>query len=336
MTQQEINRLLATSPSGSGAQLIATHASWVLLIGDYAYKIKRPVRYSFLDYTTLALRKAACEAEVRLNRRLTDIYLDVAPVVRTADGRIRIGGPDGEIIDYAVRMVRVDPDRQMDVLLDRGAVTTGEVRMLAARIAAFHQAADISYEPYDQARLLADFADLETAAAPLAAGIPGVDTRIRAWTGLVEQAIPPLAARFRERVAAGFVRDGHGDLHCRNIFLLASPVIFDCIEFSEHFRINDVLSEIAFLAMDLDLHGRPDLTAVLLDSYQAVYPCLLVPADRIILTYFQLYRAGVRLKIAGLRLAAVPAAERAATVTEAQRLADLCDTYARSLAKPTA
>ncbi len=334
MTHDQILLLLAAAPAAETPRLITTHASWVLLRGESAYKIKRPVRYTFLDYTTLEMRKAACEAEVRLNRRLTDIYRGVRPIFRTPAGGLLIGDDQmaGEIMDYAVHMDRIDPDRQMDILLDRGAVSAGQVRRLAIRIAAFHQAADIWYTPYDEAQLLADFADLATAAGPLAAELPGTDDRIRKWIRIVENIIPPLATRFRERVAAGFVRDGHGDLHCRNIFLLDEPVIFDCIEFSAHFRINDILSEVAFLVMDMELHGRADLANVLLDTYQAEYPCLLVPADHTIFAYFRLYRAGVRLKIAGLRLANAPDAARAETVAEARRLADLCDSYARELA----
>ncbi|MCB0521811.1 MAG: phosphotransferase [Lewinellaceae bacterium] len=336
MTQEEIHELVGHGrfPDGcTNPSLVETHASWVVLTRDFAFKIKKPVRFSFLDFSTLALRKHYCEEELRLNRRLTDIYQAVVPIVKT-NGQFDIG-IYGEAMEYAVQMERLPPGQQMNVMLENGQVGHTEVEALGQMIARFHQYAEVIKKPFEAASAKNDFADLANATPVLTARMDEkYGTRIAAWISLASTVIEKYKSRFGERVEEGFVRDGHGDLHAGNIFLLDQPVIFDCIEFNEHFRINDVLSELAFLCMDLDRYGRTDLKETLIRAYRASFPCFIKPADEVIFQYYLLYRASVRLKVAAIKLGEeLQDAARAGQVVKKniQVLGELCERYAERL-----
>lgn len=340
MSPQQIDSLLNSgSWPGDGTpgsrQLIETHISWVILTGQFAYKIKKPVRFSFLDFSTPERRKVACEEELRLNRRLSGIYLDVVPVV--FDGKQYGIGLEGAVVDYAVKMQRVDGSRQMDLLLRKNEVTAADIEALAIRLADFHRHARIVKVPFDAQQVIADFGDLASVAQILSQKTdPAFSALIPAWAKLAERAIVQLSPRFGQRVAEGFVREGHGDLHSRNIFLLDEPVIFDCIEFSEHLRTNDVLSELAFLAMDLERFGRKDFIEILVRKYSGAYPCFTDVRDEAVFQYYLLYRACVRLKVAGLQLQELPETAEAGQAwlelkEEIAALSGLCSRYAGEL-----
>lgn len=340
MSPQQIDSLVNSGylpgpDSQESRQLIETHISWVILTPQFAYKIKRPVRFSFLDFSTPERRKTACEEELRLNRRLSGIYLDVVPVV--FDGQQYGIGMEGTVVDYAVKMQRVDGSRQMDLLLRKNEVTPADIEALASRLANFHRHARIVKVPFDAQQVMADFSDLSSVAAVLSQKAdPAFSALIPAWVKLAEKAIVQLSPRFGQRVAEGFVREGHGDLHSRNIFLLEEPVIFDCIEFSEHLRINDVLSELAFLAMDLKRFGKKDFKGILIKKYNEVYPCFTDERDQAVFQYFLLYRASVRLKIAGLQLQQLPESPESRVEELKAEIADLsglCRHYAGKLEK---
>lgn len=149
MTKELINELVLKGrfpQSCSSRELIETHISWVIICDHFVYKIKKPIHYSFLDFSTLDKRKYFCKREVELNKRLTDdIYLDVQPV-RNISGSLIIGGEDGEVIDYAVRMRKLDRERQMDALLLNNKVTISDIQNLAEKIAAFHKNTSIIYQ----------------------------------------------------------------------------------------------------------------------------------------------------------------------------------------------
>lgn len=304
MTQEQVEKLARSGnfpDNSSGAKLIETHISWVLLTDLFAFKIKKPFRFNFLDFSTLDLRKHYCQEELRLNHRLTDIYLEVVPI--TFDGKqLGIGLP-GEILDYAVKMKRVDGSRQMDLLLEKNLVTVKHIEEIAAQIVHFHQNTTVCWQPFDEEKMRMDFADLSSVLPVLTAE---VDEEFKAliadWLELSDRVLEKYTWRFVQRVNEGFVRDGHGDLHSRNIFLLEKPIIFDCIEFGEHLRINDVLSELAFLAVDLDRFGRSDFKDLLIQKYREQLDCFPKSEDFVIFQYYLLYRAGVRFKIAGLSL----------------------------------
>lgn len=304
MTRKQIEKLVHDGifpDENASRKLIETHASWVILTEKYAFKIKKPVKFSFLDFSTPELRKHFCEEEVRLNRRLSNLYLGARPI--RFDGEKFNIDVEGKVVDYAVQMQRVDENLQMDLLLKNDKVTTADIEAIAGILADFHQHARIITQPFDEKATLEDFADLHSVASFLSNHMDrGLEKTISGWIKLAETVLEKTSWRFQERVAENFIRDGHGDLHSRNIFLLEKPVIFDCIEFNEHFRINDVLSELAFLAMDLKRFGKKDFKKTLIKKYSETYACFRLPEDYLIFQYFLLYRSTVRLKIAALQL----------------------------------
>ena len=275
MTSQAIHSLLEPGilPGEAGpAELVETHISWVLIGKEHVYKLKKPLRYSFLDFSTVGKRRYYCEREVELNRRLTqEIYLGVVPV-RHWNGRWMVGEGEGDIVDYAVRMRKMDPLRRMDLLLREGKVGREDILALAEVISRFHREGFIVRETagLSQRQLFNDLeketAFLEGLAGDEAGGI------IRRAVFHSDEFLAGNEALIQARWEAGLFRDGHGDLHCRNIFLLASPQVFDCIEFNDDLRRIDVLNDIAFLCMDLDNWGRHDLSNLFYEEYIRRFP----------------------------------------------------------------
>jgi hypothetical protein len=281
-------------------ELIETHISWVFLVGDYAYKVKKPVDLGFLDFSTLEKRRFYCEEELRLNRRTAaGLYLAVVPVAESPGGP-RVGGT-GKAIEYALEMRRFPQEALGDSLARRGGLREAQVDAIAAAIAAFHSTIPAATQD-------ADFGSPERVAAPALANFeqlgrfvadPAESARLaelRAWT--VGE-----SARLREAFAArkrgGFVRECHGDLHLGNIaFLDGRPVPFDCIEFSPGLRWIDVMNEVAFLMMDLLEHGLDAAGWRFLNAYlQATGDY----AGVRVLRYYLVYRAMVRAMIACIR-----------------------------------
>lgn len=304
MTIREINLLhrdLFIQYPTSGVELITTHASWVLLTPKFAYKIKKPVQFSFLDYSTLEKRQHACQEELRLNRRLIQgMYLDVV-TVRHEHDRYALETCNGTLLDYALKMKRMDPRRQMDHLLRANQVSFQDMDAIASQLAHFHQNTERKYDIVDLDLMKEQFNDLEVI-LPLIRdhfddqAVAGIEKSIEFSNRFLDQHIDRLLAR----QAKGYVLDGHGDLHSRNIFLMDQPVIFDCIEFNEAFRLMDILNEIAFFCMDLDFFQKHQLAAHFLQAYLKYFPCIENWEDWNIFHYFKLYRANVRLKVNGL------------------------------------
>lgn len=279
-------------------RLIETHISWVILAGDYAYKLKKPLDLGFLDFSTLDKRRACCEAEIRLNRRLApDIYLDIVPVTGGMDAP-RFGG-EGPVLEWAVRM-RAFP---ADATLDREAqVTAEQIDAIADRVAGFHGAIEIApansahgLPEMVRAPITANFEHLRALLPPPAGKGGTLLDRLEAWS-LAEG--ERLAAHFAARKAGGYIRECHGDLHLGNIaWVEKQPLIFDAIEFNADLRFIDVINEIAFLTMDLRHRGRPDLAWRGLNRYlehTGDYQGLAA------LPYYQVYRATVRAKVAAI------------------------------------
>ena len=285
-------------PAGR-VELIETHISWVLLAGEYAYKLKKPVDFGFLDFTALDARRRFCEEELRLNRRTAPaLYLEVVPIGGTPEDP-RLGATPA--IEYAVKMRRFAQDGLLDRVAKRGALTPAHVDALASAVAEFH--ARVERAPHDSAwgtpeRVVAfaeqNFDQLDPlAAAPV--DIEHLDA-LRTWTG---HEFTERREIFVERRRAGFVRECHGDLHLGNIALIdGAPVAFDCIEFNADLRWIDVMSEVAFLVMDLLDHRLDALAWRCLDRYLELtgdYEGLAV------LRFYLVYRAMVRAKVACLR-----------------------------------
>jgi aminoglycoside phosphotransferase family enzyme len=284
-------------------RLIETHISWVLLGDAHVYKIKKPLNLSFLDFSDLEKRRVNCHREVLLNRRLaSDMYLGVLPV-RLTDHGCQIGEGDGEIIDYAVHMQRMDETRQLDVLLESGEVSAPSIAELARILSNFHKSAPIISQAEDWEEIFEEFRDLQSVTKTLSDVLGKADgDRMRMVIGNCWKFLRSHGKRIDRRKAMGFVKDGHGDLHCRNILLTRPPVVFDCIEFSEELRTLDVLSEIGFLCMDLERYGRSDLSDVFRQTYEREYPCMEDAADRRLFTFYKMYRANVRMKVDTLAL----------------------------------
>ena len=247
-------------------------------------------------------RKFYCDKELRLNNRLTeDVYLEVVPI-RFYKGRWTIEGKEGEIVDYAVKMKRLDNERRMDVLLQKNEVTEKHMEQVADRLAEFHAFTDSIEKKVNVHGLWMDFSDILIVKDFLAEEFgEQVGNKIQSAVDFSKQFLKRYQSRFEERQKMGFTIDGHGDLHSRNIFLLEEPVIFDCIEFNDHFRQVDVLSEIAFFCMDLNYYGKKDLEIHFLDKYLIKYPCIFNEEDRLIFEYYKLYRANVRTKVNALK-----------------------------------
>ena len=316
MTQENIHKLIGSrnfSRTANPIELIETHISWVIICDDLVYKIKKPIYYSFLDFSTLKKRKFYCEREIELNKRLTTgIYIDVQPVKYKAD--IFIGEGEGKIIDYAVKMHRVDREKQMDKLLLRDKVSVTDIKNLAEKISSFHKQAKI-IENDDSKNIGELFNDLLSQEDFLKNHL--------LCSSLIEDALEASGQFLKnnkmlleERIAKGYVRDCHGDLHSRNIFLLPDPQPFDCIEFNDALRQIDVLNEIAFLCMDLDAFGRKDLADLFVGYYSTLLPAMQSGEDKMLFIYYKAYRANIRAKVNSLR------AKDAANETELKKALD--------------
>jgi len=281
-------------------ELVQTHISWVLLAGDFAYKIKKPVKLTFLDFSTLAQRRTCCEDELRLNRRFApDLYLAVVSIFNTPqdpqfDG---VGAP----IEYAVKMRRFDDTARLDRLCARGALQPQHLSDLAETLVAFHDSAAMA-PPASRfgspaqalASALDNFDDL--AQGLPAAGVAARLATLRDWTEAQSRQLAPL---MQARQRAGRVRECHGDLHLANLVLLDGRVrMFDCIEFNEDLRWIDVASEIAFTYIDLLAHAKAELAGWFVNEYlgrSGDYEAARV------LRFYAVYRAMVRAKVATIR-----------------------------------
>ncbi len=282
------------------AELVQTHISWVLLAGEFAYKIKKPVQLPFLDFSTLALRKRCCEDELRLNRRFApDIYLGVVPLYHSADDPRWHGA--GDPIEYVVHMRRFDESGRLDHLCTQGQLQFSHLSDLAATLTDFHAGAQTA--PPDSrfgqprevlAQALENFQELQQLLPD--AGTQHRLAALRDWT-LAE--FDRLAPQMQARKAAGYIRECHGDLHLANLVCIDGRVrMFDCIEFNEDLRWIDVASEIAFTYVDLIDHQAGGLACWFLNevlTHNGDYA--LAP----LLRFYAAYRALVRAKVAAIR-----------------------------------
>ena len=303
MQENEIKDLLSNGifeQKPLKGQLEETHISWVILTNKHAFKIKKPVKLSFLDFSTLELRKYFCDREVVLNSRFCDIYEKVVPLT-LKDGRWYIDG-EGEVVDYAVKMQRLRSDKRMDKLLKENKVSEQDIKSLAKSISSFHTDAQQIYTPFDLGAAEETFNEIEGIRAL-------VDDQLGAsWGTLIEASISwsneflgKHAARLAERTALGFKRDVHGDLHSGNIFLYDKPILFDCIEFNDAFRQIDLLYEVAFICMDLEAQDQKYFSDLLLSEYRRQTPCIETKEDENIFVYFKCLRANIRAKVHAIR-----------------------------------
>jgi aminoglycoside phosphotransferase family enzyme/predicted kinase len=320
----------AAYPHAVGSiDVVETHISWVLLTGQFAYKIKKPVRLDFVDFSTLERRQEMCLVELRLNRRFAPrIYLDVVPVCKSlSDGSLNIGG-SGEPIEYAVKMVQFPAEARLDRVLARAEFGARDCDLLAARIADVHIAARVAElesmfgTPAMAAKHVGDALNTameQTRGGPLESVVAGVHD----WAA---QEVVRLRPAIEQRKAAGRVRECHGDLHSENIAVIdGEPTPFDCLEFREDLRWIDAMSDVGFLCMDLEDRGHARLAYRLLNTYLERTGDI----DGLgVLRFYQSYRAVVRGLVSVMQQ---PAEERASgkICDRARTYFELAERYTR-------
>ncbi|HEX6711611.1 MAG TPA: AAA family ATPase, partial [Rubrobacter sp.] len=286
----------------AAVELVETHVSWVFLAGDRVVKVKKPVSYGFVDHTTLESRRRSCEDEVRLNHRLTEgVYLGVVPIVREAAG-YHVDA-EGMPVEWATLMRRLPAEGMLDALLAVGEIPPHLGERLANRLIPFHRdEAALCEGPAEEIAAAASTVVTENLAElePFAADPLGP-----AQLGLVTEALQGFVAErgdlLHSRAAAGWIREGHGDLRVEHVCLEGGPdgaiQIFDCVEFSRALRCADVASDLAFLLMDLERLGAREAAATLVARYRAAD----VTLPDTLLRFYKAHRALVRAKVACLR-----------------------------------
>ncbi len=286
---------------------LQTHISHVFLTGEYVYKIKKPVDFGFLDFTTLAKRKHFCDRELEINRMLCPgIYLDVVPIGRSPSGDIRINS-EFETVEYAVKMVQLPQESIMTELLKKGEIYKNDIDKIAGLLADFHSKAETGegvdvYGSVEQikANWVQNFDQTQDLRGNLLEESSFDTVKMNVLSFIEDN-----RELFERRVAEKKIRACHGDVHSGNIFVVREGgrlysegiYIFDAIEFNEAFRCGDIASEIAFLSMDMDFHGRDDLSAHLEKRYSEYAGDDIAP-----LLFYKCYRAYVRSKVSSFRL----------------------------------
>lgn len=276
-------------------QLVQTHISFIILAGEYAYKWKKAVEFGFLDFSSMEKRKFYCEQELLLNRRLCpDVYLDVVSLSRHGDS-FRLNDR-GEIVEFGVKMMRLPEDKMMIPIMEKGLLKRRDIDHIVGKLVPFYNAAECSerVEKYGSVaavgkNVLENLRQVE----------PFIETTLlgrRQFENIRDFSLSFLERKdlFSQRVEAGKIRDCHGDLHAGNICLADDVFIFDCIEFSDRLRCGDVAADVAFLAMDLDLHGFEQMSDYFIEQYVDA------SGDSDILSmlaFYKCYRACVRGKI---------------------------------------
>lgn len=300
----ELSRPEAYPERGGGVEVRQTHMSVVFLVGDRAYKVKKPVEFDFVDYGTLERRKHFCEREVELNRRLApDVYLGVVPIVEEEEG-LRVGG-EGEAVEWAVEMVRLPEEAMLGSLLEREKIEAAQVEEVARRVATFHEEARAGEG-------IAEYARFEMVAGNARDNFEQSRTHVGTTLHskvfarlerLNDARLEELADEIEQRAEASVARDTHGDLRLDHVYLFPEREpprdieIVDCIEFNESFRYADPVADVAFLVMDLEQAGRRDLAEVFASAYFEAVDLEEAPE---LLDFYTAYRAAVRAKVEGI------------------------------------
>jgi aminoglycoside phosphotransferase family enzyme len=310
-------------------KFIETHISLLFLTGNHVYKVKKPVDFGFLDFTSLEKRKFFCEQEVKLNRRLSpNIYLGVVRI--TKEGKQIIFGGKGELVEFAVKMKQIPEDFLMDKLLEKKQVTPKMIEAVSEKLVRFYFAAETN-------DLIKSFAKPERVKQDTDENFEqtekygDVTISREIFEEVKHRTNDFLRTRqniFHQRIASGQIRDCHGDLRLEHIFWGEEISIFDCIEFNERFRYTDVAADIGFLAMDLDYHSRQDLSEHLIRAFIGE------SGDQElieVLDFYKCYRAYVRGKVESFRLddPHIPEEEKKEALKRAQKYFGLAHRYSQ-------
>jgi uncharacterized protein len=333
-TQREIVTALLRSdayPQYTGKiDLIQTHISFVFLTKNYAYKVKKAVNFGFLDFSTLDKRRAYCEKELELNRRLCpEIYLEVVPI--TESGSIKING-NGEPIEYALKMKRLPQEKIMTLLLKEGKIGKKTIDDIARIVAVFHSKAQTSTEisEFGSSKIVKTNWDENFAQTKKYINQTILQSEFQFIQPKINNFIEKNNSLFESRIADKRIRDCHGDLHSGNIFITDKICIFDAIEFNDRFRYSDVVADVAFLAMDLDFQQRSDLADYFIERYIGYSKDQQLTQ---LLPFYKCYRAYVRGKVISFRLddPNIKREETACATNEAQAYFKLSVEYVKNL-----
>lgn len=269
LIQQMLQADFYPHPVTEPIQLIQTHVSYVLLTGEYAYKVKKSVNFGFLDFSTLEKRQFFCQEELRLNQRgAASLYLEVLPLTQTGD-QYRLGG-NGETAEYAVKMRQFPQTALFNELFDRGELTEDLLKRLALELAQFHQrtVSNDYIRSFGTVAMIRQAIDENYEQTEKYIGGPQTQEQFDQTRQYTDRLFAEQGALFDQRVASNSIRECHGDVHLRNIALWQDQILlFDCIEFNEPFRFVDFMFDIAYIVMDLDARDRRDLSNVFLNAY---------------------------------------------------------------------
>jgi uncharacterized protein len=306
-----------------GVEVLETHMSWVFLTERDAYKLKKPVRNEFLDFSTLEARQGDCQEEMRLNRLLArDVYRTLVALTVDERGGLQLQGA-GSTVDWLVRMRRLPADRMLDAVIRAGALEPTDVERLARTLTHFYRAAvPVAFDPdVYRRRLLREV--LANGRALTAPEIPAPQAqRIHAAQLAF---LGREGAILRQRVREGRIVEAHGDLRPEHVCLEPEPVVIDRLEFNREFRIMDVADDLAFLAMECERLGAPDVGRRILEIYGELSGDR--PPPRLV-RFYQAHRACLRAKLALWHIRDVGAAEAAIWILRAQRYLDLAAVHA--------
>jgi aminoglycoside phosphotransferase family enzyme len=306
---------------------VQTHISYVFIGDEYVYKIKKPVNFGFLDFSTLELRKHYCEKEVELNNRFSEgVYQGIFPV--TFDGETYSVDGKGETVEYAVKMRRLSDEDLMKTRFAEGTITSDDIERIAKTIADFHKSSARTNEIDEFGKLEAVKFNIDECFEQTAEFIGNSISKeqyeaLKNWTDNFYKENEEI---FDMRIKEGKIRDCHGDLHMEHVCLTDPIIIFDCIEFNERFRYSDIASDIAFLLMDLEYNGGAEQAEQLLEAY------LRHSGEKdisFLITLYKVYRAYVRGKVTSFLLndPAVAEDKKNAARETAQRYFALASSY---------
>ena len=308
--------------------VVQTHISVVFVADSFVYKVKKPVNFGFLDFSTLEKRKHYCHQEVTLNRRLArDLYVDVLPVTRVK-GKYTLTEQDGEPVEYAVKMKRIPDDRLMKALFEAGEITPEHLAEIAKVLSEFHSGARTGSEiaQYAEPEKFKINTDENFQQVEGHCGLTISKQQFRDIQAYTNDSYKTHRDLFFKRIEGGRIRDCHGDLHMEHVCLMKGLPIIDCIEFNERFRYSDAIADIAFLLMDLEFHGGMNDSRVLWNYYKDLSGEAHVDH---LLRFYKVYRAFVRGKVNGFQIddPAIGDAEKAEAIRRAQSYFELAHGY---------
>jgi aminoglycoside phosphotransferase family enzyme len=314
----------------AAVEVVQTHMSCVFLTDRHAYKLKKPVRFDFLDFSSLEARRVNCEEELRLNRRLArDVYIEVIPLMSAPDDRLVLGGGGGgEVVDWLVKMRRLPARLMLDHAMREGGVTRDDVRRFTRVLAGFYRHAPrVVVDPGEyRERFRAGIRDSRHALAVPEFGLP--PARLEAVTAGLLEVVEREAPRFDRRVLERRIVEGHGDLRPEHVCLEPEPLFIDCLEFSAAWRRLDPADELSYLAMECEYAGAPWIGEVVLDTYRNA--CGDDPPATL-LDFYAGFRAVVRAKLAAWHLRDhLGPAEEGQWIARARRYLELAERHARA------